>query len=176
MADLPQYPHHLLPMPQQEGYAFTPVSPLLRTSMQSGRARQRRNYRSTPTEVPITWLFVSDAQAQLFEAWFQDALADGALWFEMQLKTPAGIQSYRCRFIEIYDGPALIGGRYWRFTSTLELRERPVIQGGWGLDYPEALRYMNFIDLTINREWPQSSYQVHMAVFDYSQNQEWPDA
>lgn len=154
MAEFPQYPHDMLPLPLQDGYGFTPVSPLLRTQMQSGRAKQRRRYRSTPTELPVTWLMKTNAQAQLFEAWYQDAINDGASWFDMSLKTPQGLLPYSCRFTEIYNGPVLVGGRYWQFTATLELRERPVIQGGWGLYYPDAFRYADIIDIALNREWP----------------------
>ncbi len=175
MPDIARYPHDVLPMPLQEGYGFTPVSPLMRTEMQSGRAKQRRRYK-TPTEVPVAWVFKTDAQAQLFESWYADAIADGALWFEMTLQTPQGVLPYKCRFIEIYDGPLLVGGRYWRFTATLELWERPVLKGGWGLYYPDAVRYMDIIDLALNQKWPESPYQTHMAALDLSVNKEWTEA
>ncbi len=48
------YPHDSLPMPLQEGYGFQPVSPLKRTQLTTGRARQRRAYTSTPTQASIT--------------------------------------------------------------------------------------------------------------------------
>lgn len=51
------YPHDSLPMPLQEGYGFQPVSPLKRTQLTTGRARQRRAYTSTPTQASITWLW-----------------------------------------------------------------------------------------------------------------------
>ncbi len=35
------YPHDSLPMPLQEGYGFQPVSPLKRTQLTTGRARQK---------------------------------------------------------------------------------------------------------------------------------------
>lgn len=174
MRDFPKYPHDLLPLPQQEGYGFTPTSPLLRTTMQSGRAMQRRRFRSTPTEVQLVWLMRNDLEAQLFEAWYQDTIADGASWFEMELKTPQGLQPYRCRFVDIYDGPQLVGARYWRFSASVELLKRPVIQGGWGLYYPAALKFMNIIDLSVNREWPESQYHAFMPEFDYAVNKEWP--
>lgn len=154
--ELPKYPHDELPYPLQQGYGFSPVSPLLRTQMQSGRAKQRRRYRSTPTTNTITWLFQEDSQAQLFEAWYQDALLDGSSWFEMTLQTPQGQLPYTCRFVDIYDGPTLDGWNCWRFSATLELRERPVVQGGWGLYYPGALRYADIIDIALNREWPEA--------------------
>lgn len=102
MADLPEYPHGLLPYPLREGYGLTPVSPLMRTSMQSGRAKQRRRYKSTPTEADVTWQFTQEGQAQLFEAWYSAVINDGASYFYMALKTPLGMHQYKCRFVDIY--------------------------------------------------------------------------
>jgi hypothetical protein len=50
---------------------FKPISPLLRTEMTSGRARQRRRYTSTPTQASVKWIFQTDALAQVFEAFFR---------------------------------------------------------------------------------------------------------
>ncbi|HBZ1509891.1 TPA: hypothetical protein MJG17_26635, partial [Klebsiella pneumoniae] len=107
------YPHDSLPMPLQEGYGFQPVSPLKRTQLTTGRARQRRAYMSTPTQASITWFMETDAQGLAFESWFRDALSDGAAWFMMKLQTPAGIKFYKCRFTDIYQGPVLVAPIYW---------------------------------------------------------------
>lgn len=112
------YPHDSLPMPLQEGYGFQPVSPLKRTQLTTGRARQRRAYTSTPTQASITWFMETDAQGLAFESWFRDALSDGAAWFMMKLQTPAGIKFYKCRFTDIYQD------RCWwpRFTGSTRRR------------------------------------------------------
>lgn len=154
MADI-FYPHQYLPLPQQDGYAFQPVSPIKRTDLTSGRARQRRKYTSTPTQASVTWLFTTDPQAQVFEAWYRDALLDGANWFYMRLQTPIGTKDYKCRFIDIYQGPTLVAPIYWQFTATLELWERPLPPIDWG-NYPELLIGSDIIDIAINREWPQA--------------------
>ena len=62
-----KYPEGL-PYPQKEGLGFTPVNPILRTELTSGRARQRKRFTSTPTMVSFTWV-LNDQQAALFEAW-----------------------------------------------------------------------------------------------------------
>lgn len=93
------YPHDYLPLPLMENYGFQAASPLLRTEMASGRARQRRRYTSTPTVATVNWTFTTNPQAMLFEAWFRDVLKDGANWFMMQLQTPLGdLQWFKCRF------------------------------------------------------------------------------
>lgn len=157
MADLPEYPHDLLPMPLREGYGLNHVSPLMRTDMQSGRAKQRRRYKSTPSEATVIWMFTQEGQAQLFEAWYADMISDGAVWFYMKLRSPLGIQPYKCRFIDIYDGPQLVpNSNFWRFSATLELWERPIVDTTWALYYPDAIRYGNIIDLALNKEWPKA--------------------
>lgn len=156
MADLPEYPHDLLPLPLREGYGLTPVSPLMRTDMQSGRAKQRRRYQSTPTQAPINWIFIQPGQALLFEQWYQHVLMDGALWFNMKLRTPEGVKFYKCRFVDIYKGGELDGPNYWRYSAELELWERPTMDPLWVTYYPAAIRYMNVIDLALNREWPEA--------------------
>lgn len=149
------YPHEYLPLPLQDGYGFKPVSPLLRTQLASGRARQRRQYTSTPTQASVTWMFTTDAQAQLFEAWYRDIISDGAAWFLMRLQTPRGVDSYKCRFTDIYDGPILVAPIYWRFSATLELWERPLLPPGWA-EFPYFVVNQDIIDLALNREWPEA--------------------
>ncbi|PLY37366.1 hypothetical protein F164LOC_10285 [Pectobacterium carotovorum] len=153
MADI-YYPHNYLPIPLQNGFGMKPVSPLLRTEMTSGRARQRRQYTSTPTQAGVTWSFKKDAHAQLFEAWYHDTINDGAAWFYMNLKTPKGVESYKCRFVDIYEGPILLSGKYWQYSATLELWERPILAPGWA-EFPDLVGNSNIIDLALNREWPQ---------------------
>ena len=149
------YPHEYLPLPLQDGYGFKPVSPLLRTQLTSGRARQRRQYTSTPTQASVTWMFTTDAQAQLFEAWYRDTISDGAAWFLMRLQTPLGVESYKCRFTDIYDGPVLVAPIYWRFSATLELWEKPLLPPGWA-EFPSFVVNQDIIDLALNREWPEA--------------------
>lgn len=149
------YPQDYLPIPLQEGFGMKPVSPLLRTELTTGRARQRRLYTSTPTQATVAWL-LTDTEAQLFEAWYRDAIMDGAYWFNMPLRSPLGnTDDYVCRFVDIYEGPTIEGGNYWRFTATLELWERPILPPGWG-EFPDYIINSSIIDIALNREWPNT--------------------
>ncbi|WP_288659542.1 MULTISPECIES: hypothetical protein [Pseudomonas] len=168
-----QYPEGL-PCALRDGYDLSPVSPLKRSEMQSGRARQRRRFTSVPTMASVSWI-MNDVQGQLFEAWFRDALEDGALWFEMPLKTPEGERSYTARFTDIYSGPTLTGKSNWKFTAQLELRERPILAPGWGLYAPDYVLMSAIFDKAMNFEWPESRYQTYMGEFDRGVNQEWPN-
>lgn len=148
------YPHDYLPLAQRTGLGYQPVSPLLRTELTSGRARQRRKYTSTPTQAGVTWIF-NDQQSQLFEAWFRDTLTDGVSWFNMRIRAAIGLDDYACRFTDIYQGPTLVALGYWQFTATLELWERPILPPGWG-DFPDFVINQSIIDLALNREWPEA--------------------
>ena len=55
----------------------------------------------------------------------------------------------------MYQGPRLIGGRYWEIEGDLELRERPVLDPVWGEVSVEAILQQDIIDLALNREWPE---------------------
>ncbi|HHB9052775.1 TPA: hypothetical protein ACN7AU_001174, partial [Klebsiella pneumoniae] len=101
------------------------------------------------------WLFKSDGQAQLFEAWFRETITDGTSWFYMVLKTPMGIEPYKCRFVDIYEGPTPVKPGKWMFTATLELWERPVLPPGW-VDFPDFIINSDILDLAVNREWPKA--------------------
>ncbi|MBF8805374.1 hypothetical protein [Pseudomonas asiatica] len=142
-----------LPLPLREGYGFTPVSPIRRSNKVSGRSVQRRLYKSVPTVAAVRWIF-SDSQALAFEAWFEDQLISGSQWFECPLKVPGGIGTYKARFIDIYEGPTLVGKSNWSFSASLELWERPILKGGWG-HFPEIVVGAPIIDWALNKEWPE---------------------
>ena len=149
-----------LPWPEREEYTAQAVSPFVRTSMASGRARQRRRFTSVPVEYTVTWIFNGDNRAALFEAWFRDALNDGVEWFNMPMKTPTGTGYYVCRFIEMYSGPNPIGICSWRVSAKLEMFERPLMPQGWGL-LPEFVLGASIFDIAMNREWPE-----HVTEYD----------
>ncbi|WP_394243884.1 hypothetical protein [Halopseudomonas laoshanensis] len=149
-----QYPEGL-PLPQRAGYELQPVSPMKRTPNMAGRARQRPNKRSTPVELPLTWKF-NNVQAQLFESWWEEVLVSGTAWFEMRLKTPQGLQPYKCRFMDVCSGGKLEGVSRWEYTAPIEMYKRPILLGGWALYAPQFMLYMKEIDIVCTRTWPEA--------------------
>ena len=145
------YPE-FLPEPQRDGYGFQPVSPMARSELQSGRARQRRRFTSVPTVASVTWL-MDDGEAQLFEGWFEHILLSGSLWFQCPLKTPMGMDEHRARFVDIYEGPILVGESFWRFTAKLELFKRPILDAGWIIDAPDYVAMADIFDIAMNQKW-----------------------
>lgn len=143
-----------LPLPLRNGYDTNHVSPLMRTEMQTGRARQRRRYTSVPTMASVSWI-MTEQQAQLFEAFFRWTLVDGTEWFNVTLCTPLGLKPYEARFAEMYNGPTLTGRNHWTFTAELEIKDRQTLDDGWAL-FPGLVLGSDVIDKAINQEWPAS--------------------
>lgn len=140
----------------RDQYEFQHTSPFARTTMATGRARQRRTFQYVPSSVPITWRF-TEPQAQLFEAWFKYDITDGADWFNANLKTPIGnIAPYECRFSDMYSGPSLDNSDYWIFTASLEIRERPVLSETDYLYGQQFLLQSDIIDIALNSKWPSA--------------------
>tara|TARA_R110001592_G_scaffold65634_4_gene201238 strand:+ start:1117 stop:1581 length:465 start_codon:yes stop_codon:yes gene_type:complete len=149
-----QYPNGL-PSPQRPGYGFQPVSSMRRTQKMKGRARQRPVQRSTPTDISLTWK-VNAVQSQLWQSWWDEVLVGGTAWFEMRLKTDQGMQLYKCRFTDDYEGPELEGVNRWIITAPLELYERPILRGGWAQYAPDYMLYMREIDIMCTQTWPEA--------------------
>ena len=141
-----------LPMPEQSGYAIQHVSPLQRTTMVSGRARQRRVYTSVPSNVAVQWFF-TEQQAQLFEAFFRYSITDGADWFLLPLKTPMFTGYYECRFTGIYEGPTLTTFNMWMVSATIEIKERQTLNASF-MYVPQYAIDSSIIDIAVNKLWP----------------------
>jgi hypothetical protein len=128
MADI-IYPDDYLPMPLMDGYGFKPIS------ANGDDVRSRSSNVFIPQHRPRHQLngFSRLTLAQVFEAFFRDALKDGQSWFYLKLQTPIGVKPYKARFVDIYEGPTLVAPKYWQYSATLELWERPLPPVGWGI-------------------------------------------
>jgi hypothetical protein len=166
---IPVYPEGL-PCPLRENYAFTPVNNIRRTQMDSGRARQRIEFRNFPTMVQLQWV-MSATQAIIFEAW--GAQVVGAGWFTMTLLTPLGFEQQEIRFTETPVGGELTGKFLWRYRVVCEVRNRPLLDPGW-IDFPEFILEADIIDLALNREWPLNPWQIYADAMDTAINEDWP--
>lgn len=137
-----------LPAPLRSGYGVQHANTLVRTELQTGRARQRHAYTSVPSLASVSWT-LSDGEARLFETFYRYGLADGAEWFNCRLMTPTGLKPYECRFTAMYTGPELVGVRHWRFGAQLEIRERETFPAAW-LAYPEWIMDPGVLDVAIS--------------------------
>lgn len=161
-----------LPVGLHDGRTYQLVSPLQRSELTSGRARQRRRFTSVPEMASISWLFNS-VEGMAFEAWWRDALIDGSQWFEMPLQTPLGYTTYTCRFASVYAGPKRVGPNLWSYSGELELQERAVLPPEFGL-FPDLILHASIFDIAMNQEWPLNEWQIFIGEADQAVNVEWP--
>lgn len=142
-----------LPLPVRDGYEIRHTSPIMRTELASGRARQRRKYTTTPSVISVKWIF-NASQAVQFEEWFNDTLVDGTNWFVIPIRIETWFENHTCRFIDIYDGPRLIGRDSWEFAAEIETTNRTSKQLS-GIILHDFFRRSDIFDTAINREMPR---------------------
>lgn len=146
-----KYPEGL-PYPQKDGLGFSPVNQILRTEMTSGRARQRKRFTRTPSLANFSWV-LNSVEARTFESWADGV---GAEWFEMDVIMPIGWVTQLCRFTATPQGPKRFGNVHWSYSATVELRDRPILEPGWGTVLPDYVLGADIFDLAMNREWPEN--------------------
>lgn len=166
---IPVYPDGL-PCPLRESYGREPVNNIRSTAMDSGRSRQRIEFRNVPDMIQLSWIFTAP-QASLFEAWAAQVV--GAGWFTMNLLSPLGFNDEEVRFKTAPLGGELTGKFLWRYKVVCESRKRPLLEPGW-VDFPEFVLEADIIDLAVNREWPLNQWQIYAGVFDTAINEDWP--
>lgn len=118
-----------LPLPTLSGYQLEPRDPIVRTDMESGSARQRRQFTSVPTRLTVQWSF-TDWQFAQFQGWVKHKADDGAVWFDMDLLSGLGLVNHEARLVgrsgAPYQAQRSSAGR-WRVSSVLEVRNAPVM-------------------------------------------------
>lgn len=167
---IPAYPEGL-PCPLRENYGFNPPNNIRRTPMDSGRARQRIDFRKTPDEVSLQWIFTSP-QASLFTSWAAQVV--GAGWFTITLLTPLGFEQQEVRFTTTPTGGELTGKFLWRYRVVCEVRNRPLLPPGWAEILPDYILQADIFDIAMNDKWPLNPWQVYILQTDQAINQEWP--
>jgi hypothetical protein len=148
-----------LPMPLAEPYAVKPADGVVRTDMEQGPARQRREFTQVPTKIPVKWRF-TDAQYAVFDAWYQWKGKAGAEWFIIPLRSGLGVIDHVARFTRQYEAPLSSGG-FWLVTVELEVRDRPVLS--------EAE-----LDILLDSSWSDLSSAV--TGLDTVASIQWPDS
>lgn len=86
-----------LPNPSTD-LASNGVSSVIRTQMDSGRARQRRRFTSQLRSITASWE-LDDDQYALFQGVVKYKLSAGADWFTISLPFGDGFKTYTARFV-----------------------------------------------------------------------------
>lgn len=119
MADFPA----TLPTPLQAGYGIEPADPILRTQMQSGPARTRRQFTTFPSKMTVKWHF-SQAEFAVFESWYHLTALDGQSWFNIRLANGMGTTVMEAKF-EAPPKSVAISGMCFEVSAALEVRAVP---------------------------------------------------
>lgn len=117
-----------LPYPLIEGYRIKPGDAILRTEMESGPARQRRQFVQVPSQISVRWYFTL-WQFGIFEGWYKWYAQEGAAWFKIVLLGGLGEVEHDARFLSQWDHNQ-ISGDCFEVAATLEIRERPTLDQG----------------------------------------------
>lgn len=94
------FPTTLLPAPSF-AFSINTQSAITRTTIQGGKARQRRRTRKPTNLVTATWELDS-TQISIFRSWFEDALKNGENWFTIPLKLSRSSKIFQMRFTQGY--------------------------------------------------------------------------
>lgn len=140
-----------LPHPLKSSAAYSPENNILRTTMQSGRARQRQLYTSTPDFYKASWI-LNDIKGRLLKSWLEQVA--GANWFEMPLRSDLGLNVETVRLTSTLSGPVRVGNNLWQYTADIEVQYRPLLAPGWAEILPDWTLNADIFDLAMNVEWP----------------------
>lgn len=117
-----KYPS-ILPFPLLSSTSFKQQSNILRTEMNSGRARQRRRFLSVPTTMAATWR-LSNRMAVIFEGFYEHGLKDNE-WFLLFIPTPQGLVEHEARFINSpMENHKPLGAGRWSYQASIEMKAR----------------------------------------------------
>lgn len=108
-------------------YSYSQDTDIIRTEMDSGRARQRKTFRSTPIHIDAAWLMTT-AQLDIFRSWLEFEASFGASYFNVPLllegttliSTVARFSADRDITYECLTGDDALEN-LWRVTATLEI-------------------------------------------------------
>lgn len=91
----PMYPAELPQFVQIDGYDETLPWPVKRTQMQSGPAKQRREFTAAETPIKFRTDVMTAAQAAVFEEWYYVTLGHGSLEWDWVHPRTQDVATYR---------------------------------------------------------------------------------
>lgn len=110
-----------LPAPDLSGYQVKRRNNLLRTEMEAGLARQRRNSVGVIYDASVTWR-LTPAQKTVFDDFFENTIYSGAAWFDVSLTTDGVMRTFNARFMPATLKAVALPGMNWSISADLELQ------------------------------------------------------
>ncbi|MBP6861338.1 MAG: hypothetical protein KBC57_03165 [Neisseriaceae bacterium] len=115
----------VVPCPLLNGYGYAPQNPFIRSQMDSGRARQRRRFKSVAKKASVSWL-MTDEQLAIFESFFDYETCGGVGWFRLNLKNGLGMVCVKARFINPEEPYSVQkNNKFWTISAVLETFDMP---------------------------------------------------
>lgn len=154
---MPIFYPSVLPVPEVQGYGFTPQNNKVRTQFESGPARVRRIHRNPTTNFTVGNKLTRE-QLAIFEYWWVNEALDGSQWFETTLVNGVGLSTVDARAVDEYQVQAL-ASEVFQLTWELEVRSKPLMNGN---DYAVAAQggadafalFSDELDVIVNEEIP----------------------
>lgn len=113
------WPSSSLPDPS-DNYTGNVDAGVLRTKMDSGKARQRRKTVSELASISVEWE-MTDTEMVIFRAWHAEKLNLGLDWFLINLPFGGGMQQQQARFVKGDFNASYAAVNNWSVTATLEV-------------------------------------------------------
>lgn len=108
-----------IPIPNRAGYEVAPIDPCIRTDMEIGSPRTRRRTSARLDKLSVQWIFnASDMNS--FRDWFNDDIAGGSAWFNLQVDAGFGLETREAKFSGVWSASNPSGA--WVVTASLEVR------------------------------------------------------
>lgn len=133
------WPTTVLPSPLLASSARCP-SAISRTELESGRARQRRRFTTSPRFFNVSWILTL-YELQMFAAFFENKLNQGADQFTMSLSLNHEVSTiYTVRFLDGTYNQEKVSNNHWKVSATLDV-ENPLTLAAEAYDFIVAGTY-----------------------------------
>lgn len=144
----------LLPAPSQE-FSIQQAPNSSRTSMQSGRIRQRRTSASQAYQASIRWVF-TDEEFEVFKGFLEYEAAGGSAWFDTPLLTGGSVNPHRIRLIDGAYSVEYQSWFGWAVSATVDLERlylpEPTVY--YWLQMADRLEIKNKLEYAVNKILP----------------------
>ena len=121
---LPLYPA-VLPTWDVENYTVEPRQSFVSTDFEQGPSRNRRLYTNVPYRHQGATI-MTDEELSIFMYWYTHEIADGSLWFSMEIPFAGQVQPVDCKFWQGYRWQRL-KGPHVRLSAFWDVRDAPLI-------------------------------------------------
>ena len=119
------WPHEYIPHPGVS-FASNIGMPSYRSTMSSGKTRQRNKLSSELSFYNATWS-LTDLQRGEFQAIVKVNLRGGSDWFEILLPVNSGMELVTARFVDGKLSETYEDTMYWSVSATLECKGVPTV-------------------------------------------------